>query len=298
MQHLHNNRVFTDGLRVISDGEKLSSNAEVGAVVYWNGTGAAKYDPLRQAWEAAGLDAGLLPDLPSPETALRRAVRSLQEQHLLTRPLARRGKWAIVQERIVQGGQGGQDLAFSTEAKVELVAGGQLRIEPDDVEQGLREKIQKQYQFHLQHLTTEDISSWLVGMAAYVSATSLRRNGGFYFVPPSGLSVWRIIEKVLNESTGYVLYEIPAGRGLSLARAVLDSLTHEMKATVEDMDRELIEANLGGRALRARSSSCDALLQKVSEYEPVVGRTLDEVRQLLGDLQMRLTAAALMTTEV
>lgn len=288
---MSNTQQVRKDVRILRDGEATQLGEEVGAVVFWNAHGNTSHAKLINNWTMAGMDPKLVMDLPSPKVALRRAAQDLQEKNIEAK--AFKGRWII---KRIQEAASKDDLDWSTEAKIGLNEAGQLEIEPENCEPALRDEVTTRYKLHLTHLTREDMSQWLVWLAGHVGATALRESGGFYFVPPAGLATWRTISKVIEDSSQYEMQEIPAGRSLSVAKAVLAGLAGEMKTACDEMERDLLSGEHGERALGARVKRCAALIEKIEDYEPVVGRTLNEIRNSVEAIQARLAAAALVTS--
>src|SRR4051812_21100190 len=98
-----------------------------GAVVFWTLSGTCDADLLAAAWEEAGLERKVLPQLPSPSVAVRRALGELSERRRLVRPMEGHRGLALVREQATQ-----EDLDHSVELRAKLTAVGTLQVQPAD----------------------------------------------------------------------------------------------------------------------------------------------------------------------
>lgn len=267
--------------------------AEAGCVSYWRLSGAVDLGKLRSAWQDAGLDSQLLPASPSPETALRRSVSDLRAKRRLVRPLARRGAWAIVDERVDKGTN---TIDWHVTCRVTL-AGGRVVIEP--ATHDLYDKVHTGYRQHLAELAPEDVSAWLVSLASREKAAALRDTGGVYFVPRPSMDFWRRATDAIRAASNHKIFRIPAMKNAEAVEAILDAVTEEAGRETAIMEAELLETGddaLGLRAIDTRSARCAEVLEKVAAYEELLGVKMDTVRQRVEDLRAGLAAAALMAS--
>lgn len=269
-----------------------------GAITYWRLSGAITLDALAAAWKVEGLDEKLLPGAPSDEVAFRRAVKALEEKRVLIRPLARRGKWAVVRETVREG-QSAPDystriaISFEKEAmRVDAVDAGAYEAEE------LRAKVREAFDTQRGLLHQIDIASWLVKLAEKQNAVSLRDSGGVYFVPRPAMDFWRKATHAIEFATGGKVFIIPAMKNSEAIDAITDALTIEGDKFAEAVMSELTEtdadAKLGDRALASRADACRSLLKKVESYEGFLGIKLDLVRDRVNKLNASIAAAALL----
>ena len=291
---MHDNRAIASGVVIVPDKSKIIQRNgqpnEVGAAVFWN-SGQTRHAVLCKAWDDAGLPEALKPSLPSPEVALRRGLRAMQENRLMVRPLARRGKWAIVRETVDEASA--TPLEYELEAQVRLNDIKQLVIEPATLDPEFRQEIETMYQHQLGMLAAEDVTQWLVNLTNYCGAAKLKKGGGLYFIPPHTLDMWRRMVDVIVESSDCVIEDLPMGRSTNVAKAVLNGLTHEAQTAADEMEAELLEGDLGARALRSRAERCEAELARITAFEPVVGDAVHRICDAINTLKSRLSAAAL-----
>ena len=257
--------------------------ALAGAITYWRLAGGVNGDRLRTAWLERGLPELLLPTLPSPETALTRAVKKQEGRRngatILARQLPEARGWVLKHET---PNEDKSDLTYSTEARVWVDKLG--RFQTDQPESTLARAVEVEYPRQLNEVSAADVSSWLVRLAAYVTAVSLRDGGGVYFIPRGTLPVWRGMVHAIRAASSHSVFEIPAMRGEECVAAVLDALNAECDEEVRRMEAE-ITASPGGlskRGISTREAQLDRLRAKVEGYCALLGTRQEE---LVGKLE-------------
>jgi BMFP domain-containing protein YqiC len=279
-----------------------------GAVSYWRLSGGTPLGALRGAWVEQGLDTTLLPEPPSDETVLRRALNEVASKRRLVRPLKTRGSFLVVDEIPV-----GEDrLDWQPVMQVEMSDGGSPSFHGmgggDYYE--LRDKIRDDFSRLRGELSPADVSAWLVKLAEQVTSTSLRDSGGVYFVPKDGMDFWRKAAVAIQSASAHRIYKIPAVRNEECVEAVLDAVVVETINEMDALTRELQDddADMGTRALRTRAGRLSMLETKVNAYEAMlhvkgesgaseVKAKLDNLRERLGGLQGMVTAAILVAED-
>lgn len=280
----------------------LSPDA-AGAIVLWRMSGDTNFDTLKAKFEELGLDAKLLPEMPSPDKALTRAVRTCEDKRILVRPLpGRRGGYALIHEsaREEMGADATFEYAMSLQARLNYPVGGvpELVISGPGAQSPVADGIRAAYRSGLERLTSSDTAGWLCEMVRHVKAVPLRDTGGVYFVPRQHLDEWRKIALALRAASASYASEIPALQSKEAVDTILDSLQREADQFLGNMEDELQAAaqtadGMGGRAIKTRLGKCEATVEKLSVYEELLGVKLTNVQQRLNMLQANLAAAAL-----
>lgn len=281
------------------------SSEAAGAIVLWRLSGETSFEALKAGFAAQGLGEKLLPELPSPEVALRRAVRAQESKRVLVRRLPGGAPgYAIVNEQAIEGdGSASAPLRYDIGLQVRLIQGGLTFSSPPGSGQQEREnilaaEIQATFEAGKQRLEATDTAGWLCEMVRVVSAVPLRDTGGVYFVPRYTLPLWRRIVAALKGASATFVAEIPALRSSEAVDAILDSLRREADQFIGTMEAELAEAaatpdGMGGRAIKTRLNRCEETVSKLGTYERLLGVKVDEVRSRVEVLQANLAAAAL-----
>ena len=259
-----------------------------GAIVFWRLSGEAKAVQLAMEWNKQGLDPTDLPSLPSPEVALHRAMNEVKAQRTLVRPL-RAGKWAVVVERV-----GPEDtLTHDTVLTVNLNKADELAEYSNPAHDAVQ-SIDSAFHQHLAKLSQADVSSWLSKMVRdQLKATPLRDSGGVYFVPKDSVETYQAMARALSTATGHMLYTIPALRSDDAVNAVTDAISREVEDSAASMDEEVGSGGLGERALATRGERAEQLLEKVAEYEELLGRSLGKLRSNVKGLKRNVATAIL-----
>lgn len=267
--------------------------ALAGAITYWRLAGGVDGDRLRAAWEERGLPPELLPTLPSPETALTRAVKRQEGRRngssLLARQLPEARGWVLKHESPTETKE---DLTYTTEARVWLDKLG--RFQTDRPDSDIARAVEVEYPRTLREVSASDVSSWLVKLSAWVRAVSLREAGGVYFVPRGTLPTWRAAVLALRAASTHLVFEIPAMRGDECVAAVLDALTQECDAEVERLEKEITKGSaLTKRGITTREAHLDALRAKVEGYCALLGARHEELTGKLEAVRASLTVGRL-----
>lgn len=260
-----------------------------GAVLYWRLSGTTNGDKLAAVWSAAGLEPDLLPDMPSVELSLRRAMSDQRQKRMLVRPLDGAKGWMLVRETAV-----GESLTHKPELCVRMQS-GVLTFEPADHE--LRAKIVASYDRHLTTLSAEDISKWLCSLIRTLHAVTLRESGGIYFILHDQVTRWHTMVRAIRTAANHTLFEIPAMRSEDAVEAVIAAVQAEAEQVASTLETELDIAELSPGALRTRQSKVQATAAKVSKYERFLGVSLAELQLRLRGLNANLAEAALLAAK-
>jgi len=260
-------------------------------MTWWRLNGDVELEALAKAWVAAGFDEKLLPKEPSPAKRLRRAVDKVaraMDENCLVRPLKGQHSWAIVGETASR-----DDLDYRINLRARL-NGEALEVD------GLlmhEDQLRAAFEHYRTHLTSNDVSRWLLDTMDDMRAVGLRQGGGIYFVPQGRVDLLRNLAAVLGEVSDHAVYEVPALRSEEAVRAILDALLQEADSELDRMGEEIETGGMGPKALRTRERRCERLLDKVGEYEGLLGRSLDELRDRAEGLKADLVAAAFVAVE-
>jgi hypothetical protein len=259
-----------------------------GLLVWWRLSGQLTSRKLEETWAHAGLDETLLPDMPAPTTALRRALRELEGRHVFVRRLPA-GGWALVSEHAQ--GDGENDLLLGTEVRSWVDSAGRVVVEPAG--HPWESRIREGYEAAFEELL--NVSGWLSRLTKQVAAVGLRDTGGIYFVPRTSVELWQKMTEAISKSSGHRFFEVPALQSDSAVEAILDAVSREAEAEVAAMEADLAdpENGLGARAYKSRMGRCEAAAFKVASYEALLGRSLEGLQKRLEDLRYGLGAAAL-----
>lgn len=262
---------------------------QAGATIWWALNARVDAATLRRVWDGAGLGVTLPPE-PSAEQKLGRAIRKIEGQHTICRPLARRGRWAVVEETVSGVGDTAQ-LLHRQSLSVWIQPGA---LTPTFSEWSpLAARILGVYQEQDGWYTRDDLGLWFVkAVIATLYGTALRPAGGVYYVPPQHVGRWQHVAQTIEAAGAGVCYTMPTLQSADVTRAVLDALVRETSSTTEEWVEAITDGKLGSRALRARVADCEALQNHLSEYEGLLGSALDAVRAKVSDVSTQALVAA------
>jgi len=215
-------------------------------------------DRLEEVWQGAGLAASLLPEPPTPEKALRTAVREAQvgqQGHLI-----RLGKedddeivFAVVEE--LRDGSG--NVSYRQEARVALRRAAAASLETDAPDHDIVRTVRERFERLLTTHTPDDIRRALVKTLASCAAVTLREHGGVYWVPTPFADTLRRLQAAV------------AGIGASRIDIVPIHATPEAAKALGDAARSALEEDLA-----ALSSEIEAFLQEPPDRVSTLTRRL------------------------
>lgn len=261
-----------------------------GAIVWWRLSGDIDHSSLANAWLAAGERDDTLLETPSPASALRRAVNTLRETHVLVRALGQGEGFAVVRETIKD--RVTADVDYDVKFRVFVDPVGRLKF-GSGVSQLDMDVVRAQYDHFLETLTPQDVSSWLVDIMVSLDAVALRDTGGVYFVPPTSLDRLNRITDALKSVSAHAVHKVRALRTEDAVAGILDALELEANTEYNSISSDLSSGKLGSRGLTTRAEQCEAVESKLTRYEELLDVTLDRQRQLLEGLRANITVAIL-----
>lgn len=278
----HSSLMKTSGLTAID--AQIDS---AGAIVWWRLAGGFDLEALRVEWEKEKLASVWLPEPPSPQSALRRALTEERSMTRLVRPF-KSGMLALVDESEVDG-----ELEYAEVLRVALDPVGRLEFKRAASKQDLVERVTENFEKHLTEVSQGDVSSWLTRMMDRLKAVPLRESGGIYFVPSFAVRDWEGIVRALRAASRHVISYVPALKSEEAATAVLDAITLEAEKAVAAMTDEVNRGELGKRALQTRLVTADTVNDKLTRYESLFDTQLVEMHAALSKLRASLSVAML-----
>jgi len=275
---------------VIKNVIAVKDSEDAGCISWWRLSGDINKQALEDAWTAEGLPEDLLCIRSTPAAALAAALFSVSEKRLMKRSTDKAGEFAMVRETAKDG-----QLTYAEECRAFLDDDDQLIVRGSNMD--ACHKIRAAFEYQMSVHGAYEVSQWLAGrVLPELDALSLRDKGGIYFVPKHRLDLWRTVVKALRQVSSHAVFEVAAMRTEEAVVAILDAVEREAAALAEEMERELIEADLSVRALRNRVGKLETVAGKVSTYEALLGSNLDKLRERLESLNAQM-AAAILTAE-
>ena len=270
-----------------------------GALVYWRLSGEANGDDLNNALIEAGMEEHLV-NLPTPQRALRRTLNEYVGGDVFLRA----GKRGDRGTYLVRQGQTDEGPEFFVWLEATLGPGGIPEFEvwqhpatsepmswSVDVD-----ALTNRFWHHVYHVTTTDISAWLIAQTAECDALSLRDSGGVYFIPRDTIDLWRKRVECLHEQTLCRVHMVPAMHSDDAVDAVMAALVEECTTFTENLSKDIGGGALGQRALENRGEQAKDLLAKLTRYEKLLGTSLGDIREQVVEQRTNAVQAALATS--
>lgn len=290
-------------IRSVSDLSRATTSAgdHLGDLVWWELSNAdIAASTLKTTWENVGLDAHLLPEPPTPEKALRTAVRRCQVGQLDR--LIRLGKeddqqlvFAVVREEKLGDGS----LSHQQEARVFLDrATG--RLKSDSPGHDIVRTITDVFDVLIGTHTVDDVRRTIVRTLHSLAAVTLRDSGGVYWVPRHFADTVRRLEQAINRIGASRFYVLPVHHTAMGSQALGAAARGSLDADLADLQKELDEfkATPPDRrsTLQRRLQAFDELRSRAELYRDILKVRVDDIEQSLTDMagvvQTLLTATS------
>lgn len=230
------------------------------------------------------------PELPTPATALRRAMQEFAKPRRLVRPVEG-GGWTVVDELLDDAGvpcglAPGVIVRLDDHGGLEFSGGGGSVTATE---------VRAQYDLARGQLDSADVSSWLIRKVYELNAIAARPKGGVYFVPQPSVAALRVLIAAVESAGAARVYTIPAMKSADAVRAIMDALVHEADGVIHEAE-ELAVSDAGKRARTTASSGLSTLLSKLGTYEKLLDARLESVRLRLANAQVALFVSSAAAT--
>ncbi|BDG08650.1 DUF6744 family protein [Anaeromyxobacter paludicola] len=244
---------------------------------------------LEEVWTSAGLPAALLPEPPTPEKALRTAVREAQvgqQGHLI-----RLGKedddelvFAVVQEQR----DGAGNVSYRQEARIVLRRLVTPFLGSDAPDHELVRAVRQRYEALLTTHTADDVRRALVKTLASCAAVTLRDHGGVYWVPAPFAETLRRLQVAVAGIGGSRLDVIPVHASpeasQALGAAARSALEDDLAVLTAEIETFLQEPPERASTLTRRLATFDELRAKAHLYHSVLEVQVADLDARLDDL--------------
>lgn len=254
-----------------------------GAVTYWK---AADSDIDRTR---AALGDHCPPD-EAPASILRRALTAeYANPTTLVRPLAQAGRFAVVIED-----RGRASNVYATALTATVDDTGAIDADPYNE----LPRVAEAYRRAAAVMPGARVSAGLVKAVGALGGVSLRPSGGIYYIPPQTMpdfeALAQRIEAAAMQAGETAVYVLRTPTDQNTARAIVDALVSESEAEAARIEADATGGELGARGLKTREKEAGALLDRLTEYEALLGVNLDRTRAALDRAKTAAATAALM----
>jgi hypothetical protein len=265
-----------------------TGGVHVGDLVWWSLADAdVSRADLEAAWQAAGLDPDLLPEIPTPEKALRTAIRQVQvgAKDQLVR-LAHEGADQLVYVVKQEAKTADHDTDYATLAKITLDrATGTLRVTGNNDMAG---RVQAEFSRMLTTHVSRDVMMTITKCLKRWAAVSLRETGGIYWVPTVSAGLVKALQGAVERIGQSRVYLLPVNDSVdaqrSLGAAAAGSIETELKALQDEIAGFLVEAPRPSTLAR-RLTAFEELRARADLYRSILGVTLEDLDGQLASME-------------
>ncbi len=274
--------------QIVALGEAVET---AGAITYWSLSGDIDLEQLREALAIEGVDERLYRGMGITRgEALVRGARACANARQLVRPMGKRGAWALVQEHVDGDNITHKHLLSGSMYEEEFCVERAPGVERTEALDALIDQIVVEAQRQLGIMTAVDISYWLVNVAKYLHAVSLRDRGGVYFMPRDVLDTWRRITRVLGEESAHKAFEIPAVKSEEAVDAILTAVRDTVKAKFSELEGYLA-AGVSTKGLNSWERQMRETKEYVNHYVQLLGEALPDLTDRLENFTGALVLA-------
>ena len=247
---------------------------------------------LERLWLQAGLSTSLLPDAPSPEKAMRLAVRDAQTGHKerLIR-LAREDQSAITFCIVREHSDGSGNLTYAQEAKVSLDRRAQA-LSSDMPGHDMVDVILTAFEKYKTLHASDDIRIAITRTLKSFSCVALRPGGPPYWVPSAFSRQLRALQSAVEKIGSSKFYLLPVHSDRDSSRALSDcaqqSLETELASLQTEMQAFLQAPPERVSTLMKRFETYEGLRSRARLYKDVLSLHVTELEQGLTNLTSQL----------
>lgn len=279
--------------------------ASGGAVVFWTGGPTS-----RQILEArlAQLDLQDFTPLPRTEAqALKIALGDYADEQKQSLRRARKGTakdpngGKVKRDKLVQPHRNQKQNGFEVvdvargDAANDYVTDFSAKVVDGVVQisRGYAERTSLQEKYDLAKVTLggNAIGRSLVDIMASLKGTALREAGGVYWIPDEGVPTWARVIAAFQDAGRNKVYAMRTVMDSQTVRAVSDAIVGEVLAASGSLADEIRTGQLGEQALDSRRQRAKSLHARVSEYEQILGQTMQHLHQVIGIAELAAASA-------
>lgn len=288
----------------------VDGSGKDGMWVWWE-PGKIRVNDLTQALITAGLPA-LAPQNPAEAWALREVLSTFVESTglrqrgspVVINPLSEdvNGFEAVRQDRGQDKNRHDFIMSIVEDHGLIRVADYSTQFLPtmptvrSHVEAAMGQQYREQLEWHPTTVATNCIARVIKAL----NGTKCRQAGSIFFLPPTASQQFGDMADVIDAAEGdlsITLTVFPLKPGERSYRLVMESLTKEAADTLKEIDEAM--ANLGEHGMRAdgqksRLETLDSLLQKISDYEDLLGVTLSGMSDAVKQTRDAVTVCRVM----
>jgi plasmid stabilization system protein ParE len=247
---------------------------------------------LEAIWSAEGLSAGDLPEVPTPEKALRTAIRECQvgrHDHLLR--LGKQDDGEVVYAVVLETRDGSGNVHHAQEARITLYRTAPGRLASDDAGHPLVAAVSTAYDRLLNVHTADDVRRAILRTLASCAAVTLRDSGGVYWVPSTHAGRLRSLQAAIARIGTSQLAIVPihetAAANQELGKAARASIEEEIVRLREELE-SFLEGAPRVATLAHRLDVFNDLRSRAQLYHSVLRVQVDDLDAALAKLTLQV----------
>lgn len=272
----------------------VGGGKHVGDIIWWTLADARiARSLLESVWSDAGLCSAWLPEPPTPEKALRTAVREAQvgqHQHLVR--LGKEDAHELVFAVMFETRDGTGNVSVTQEARVRLDRHAPTQLDSDQPGHELVAAISSAYDRLLTTHTPDDVRRALLKTLSACAAVTLRDHGGVYWVPAPHAATLRQLKAAVSNIGASRLDVVPIHASpeanAALGNAARASIEDEITALRTEIDGFLAEPPRFASTLTRRLEIFDGLRSKARLYHTVLQVQVQDLEAALAKLTLQV----------
>lgn len=226
---------------------------------------------------------------PEPRSwlmALKAALGKEYPGHMV-RPLKQREKNGYIVKREVKGEH---DNNYPTVCSANISIDGEITVRDGEVDLPRLDALAKHYR-HV--LPASSVSEVLVQIATQeFGGITMREGGGVYFVPEQHVGKWMDVCSIAESfGPGNNLTVVPMEVNHMTLRDIRTSIVREVTSECERLQKEITENNFGDAALNNRIMRSQDTMERMEQYESLLGETLGACRDAIKQALTALSVA-------
>lgn len=278
--------------------EAQTAGDHLGDITYWMLSNAdVPRTVLEDAWRDNGMDMKFLPEVQTPEKALRAAVKEYRaapnngKSVLLRQAFDSKDMliFGVVEEERVGAGE----LDYKQVSRVELnKVSGVVNV---TAQSSVTQAIVAKFQENMQITPARDVMSTIVRVLKSFRAVTLRDTGGIYWVPNKHSAGLRALQGAVRRIGQSALFLLPVHRTVEAVEALQAAADAGIEADLKALGAEIEEfkADLDGTrpsTLERRLQTFQELRERAHLYQTVLTYSAEGVGARIVEMETAVSA--------
>ncbi len=269
-----------------------------GCITFWTLSEKTSRAKLEESFTSMSFE-NFIPKLRTPQSALKAMLESCSwiassgaKVSYLVRALAGNNGFHVIEEH-----QGDDRNSYTAQFAVKLVYPECVKLEFIDtsLSDTLKQEMFHRYLGFRNIIPADNVARSLVNILSYLGATSLRPSGALYWVPDSSREVWKWVSNAVQDASDDAnhVYEMSTAMDEAAIRAISDAVRNEISTDAAKIEQEMLDGELGKRAIESRKKYASELRKKIESYSGMLGVTFTSLTESLEKVEMGLAGLTL-----